>query len=55
MVTIAKFEQINSSWARETIVSETKFVFSNCEKYIVLLPGNICWSTSFHPYSVNRG
>ena len=55
MDTIAKFEQINSSWARETIFLENKFVFSNCEKYIALLPGNICWSTSFHPYSVNRG
>ena len=35
-VNIAKFEQINAIWAKETTVSHNKFAFSNCEEYIVL-------------------
>ena len=30
-----------------TIVSENKFVFSNCEKYIVLWNGKNCWGYTF--------
>ena len=41
-VIIAEFEQINASWAWETIVSEKKFVFSNCEKYTILWASKIC-------------
>ena len=29
-VDIAVFEQVNASWVRETIVSNNKFVSSNC-------------------------
>ena len=29
-VDIAVFEQVNASWVRETIVSDNKFVSSNC-------------------------
>ena len=31
---IAKLEEINASWARETIVTD-KFLFGNCGNYIV--------------------
>ena len=27
-------------------------VFSNCEKYIVLWDGKICWTKCFHPHSL---
>ena len=33
-VIIDEFEQINAEWAWETIVSDNKFVFRNCQKYI---------------------
>ena len=35
----------------EKLVSDNKLVFSNCEKYIVLWAGKICWVTCFHHYS----
>ena len=34
-VTNAEFEKINADWAWETLVSENKFVSSDCEKFIV--------------------
>ena len=37
----------------EKLVSDNKHVFSNCEKYIVLWAGKICWVTCFHLYSPN--
>ena len=36
IVIIAEFEQVNAGWAWETIVSENKFVFSDCGIYNVL-------------------
>ena len=53
MVNIVEFEQINACWASGTVVSDNKFVFSNCEKYIVLWAGKICWAIWFHLYSPN--
>ena len=45
-VNIAEFEQINNAgWTWEIVVSDNKFVFSNCEKYTVL------WARWFHIYS----
>ena len=35
----------------ETIAADNKFVFSNCEKYIVLHAGKNCWAACFHSYS----
>ena len=43
----------NVSWAREIIVPDNKFAFSNCEKYIVLWAGENCLVTSFHSYLSN--
>ena len=43
----------NVSWAREIIVPDNKFTFSNCEKYIVLWAGENCLVTSFHSYLSN--
>ena len=40
-------------WSREIIVSDKEFAFSNCQKYIVLWPGEIYWATSFHSYLPN--
>ena len=40
---------LNSVW--ENIVLDNKFVFSNCEKYIVLWAGKVRWATRFHLYS----
>ena len=36
IVNIAKFEQKSAGWAQEMVVSDNKFVFTNCLKYIVL-------------------
>ena len=52
-VIIAEFEQVNSSCAWETIVSDNEFAFSDCEKCIVLWAGTVCWATNFHNYSPN--
>ena len=41
LMNIAAFEQINLSWACETIVSDNKLIFSNYGKYIVLWAGKI--------------
>ena len=35
------------------LVSDSKFVYSNCMKRIVLWIWKFCWATSFHPYSTN--
>ena len=43
-IIIAEFKQINASFAGETIVSDNKFAFSNCEKYIALCAGTTCWT-----------
>ena len=51
-VIIAKLEQKNAGWVWVYIVSDSKFVSNNCDKFIDLLwTGNICWATCFHPYS----
>ena len=34
-VSTVEFEQRSTGWARETIISDSKFVFSDCGKYIV--------------------
>ena len=41
-VKIAEFEQTNAGWDEETVLSDNKPVFSNCEKYIVVWAGKIC-------------
>ena len=46
-------EQTNAVWAWENLVSDSKFVYSNCRKCIVLWIWKFCWATSFHPYSPN--
>ena len=40
---------LNLVW--EDIVLDNKFVFCNCEKYVVLWAGKVCWATHFHLYS----
>ena len=50
---IVEFEQINASWARKAMVSDNKFVFSSCEKYIVQWTWKICLAIRFHLYSPN--
>ena len=35
------------------VVSDNIFVFSNCDKYIVLWAEKICWAICFHRYSPN--
>ena len=40
-VNIAEFKQINAGWAWEMVVSGNKFVFSNCEIYIIVWVGKI--------------
>ena len=40
---------LNSVW--EDIVSNNKFAFSKCEKYVVLWAGKVCLATRFHLYS----
>ena len=52
-INVAEFEQVNAGWTSETVVSDRKFVASNCEKYIVLWAGKICWAIYFHLYSRN--
>ena len=52
-VNIVEFEQINASWARKAMVSDNKFVFSSCEKYIVQWTWKICLAICFHLYSPN--
>ena len=44
---------LNSNWARKTVVSDNKFVFSNCEKHIVLWAEKIYGAKCFHFYSLN--
>ena len=39
------------SWIWKTIVSDNKYVFSNCGKYIVLWAGEISFATCFYPHS----
>ena len=46
-VIIDEFKQINVVWVWETLVSD-RFVFINCEKYIVLRAVKICWAMCFH-------
>ena len=41
-INVAELEQINAVWAPEMVVSDKKFVSSNCEKYIVQWTGKIC-------------
>ena len=56
-IIIAEFKQINASFARETIVSDNKFAFSYCEKYIALWTGTTCWTWIFiliHPTLVSK-
>ena len=36
-VIISEFEQISAVWVYGYIISDNKFAFSNCEKYIVLV------------------
>ena len=38
-VKIVELEQANAGWAWEKVVSDNKFVFSNCKKYNVLWAG----------------
>ena len=45
---IAKLEEINASWARETIVTD-KFLVGNCGNYIVLSQ-----PTSLHNYDITH-
>ena len=51
IVIITEFEQIDGGWVWETIVSDNKFVSSNCGKYIFLWAGKVCLAACFHPYS----
>ena len=37
--------KVNTFWVWEYIVSDNQFVFSNCEKYILLWVGKFCWVT----------
>ena len=50
-----EFEQINAGWAWLIIVSDNKFAFSTCEKYIVLWAAEIYWATNFCSYLPNKG
>ena len=40
-VIIVEFQQIDVVWSCDILVSDNKFVFSNCEKYTVLWAGKI--------------
>ena len=40
-VIIVEFQQIDVAWSCDILVSDNKFVFSNCEKYTVLWAGKI--------------
>ena len=48
-VIITELEQINVGWVWETIVSDNKLIFNNCEKSIFLWAEKICWATRFYP------
>ena len=52
-ILVAEFQQKNAGWAWESVVSDKKIVFSNCEKYIVLWARKVCWAICFHLYSPN--
>ena len=47
IVKIAAFEQTDGGWVWETVVSDNKFVFSNCKNYIVLWAGKFCQAMHF--------
>ena len=44
---------LNKCMLVESEVSNNEFVLSNCEKYIGLWAGDICWAIYFHSYSPN--
>ena len=54
-VNIAEFEQRNVCSAWEKVVSDNKFVFSNCEKYIVLWAGMGWQNLLGYMFSSNPG
>ena len=44
---------LNQNKCYETLISDSKFVFNNFDKCIILSAGKICWATCFHLYSPN--
>ena len=51
-VNIAEFKQINAVGPeKEYFQTTNKFLFNNCEKYIVLWTGKIYWAICFYYYS----
>ena len=47
LLIFAEFKQTKAGWVWEMVVSDNKFVFSNCKKYTVQVAGKICWARCF--------
>ena len=45
------FTRFSIALGLNMVVLDNKFVFSNCEKYVVVRAGKICWATCFQLYS----